>query len=258
VRSSIRLAIFPCLAVASVVAYLAPATAQTVATVQVVIRPVSSTGQPAPGFTVADGGGPVYCSRDPSPGAVDPNIETCGPAAAYVVACWHAAAVGKVLCTRDPSEHSLVSFTGAGGFVPTTALPPEQRAPLLLVLDDGTRCQIRVGGSWSKLKSHPDWLGTYGCGGVTAAWEPPNALHGGVDESTPSWTVKTASMAGTGPLVTRHVRMAYFVGTAEVGATLPSTGAPHLWWNLLAGVVLVVLGALLVYTTRDSAPRAAR
>jgi hypothetical protein len=44
-------------------------------------------------------------------------------------------------------------------------------------------------------------------------WAAPSALHWGVNESTSDWTVKTAPASGDGPLVTRHVRRAFFVGT---------------------------------------------
>lgn len=186
-------------------------------TVRVVVRPVTSSGQTLAGYRVSgEREGSVDCSyREPSPGAVSRNIELCSPSYEYAVACWKAPAPHRVLCLRDPSRKRLVRLRRTGKFAKTGVTRPADRAPLLLVLDDGTRCSIRDGGAWGQLKSHPKWSGTYSCSRHGVVWSPPNAKHYGVDESQASWTVRTASGAGRGRLVTRHVRRAYFVGTAR-------------------------------------------
>lgn len=185
-------------------------------TVRVVIRPVTHAGSASTGYTVhGEQNGAVDCSyHDPSPGAVDRNIEFCSPSVEYAVACWNSTAPHHVVCMRDPTAKQLVKLPRMGRFAHTKLARHAQRAPLLLMLRDGTRCFIRDGGAWSSLNSHPRWFGTYTCTHHGVVWSPPNAHHLGVNESTSSWTVRTASASGHGQLVTRHIKRAYFVGTA--------------------------------------------
>jgi hypothetical protein len=191
--------------------------ATTTATVRLVVRPVTGTGHAAAGFRVTRQSkrDEVDCRyRDPSPGAVSRDVEVCSPSAAYAVACWKAAEAGRVLCSRDASSRRIYSIPRSGAFAKTRLAKPRNRAPLLLILRDGTTCSIRVGGAWSSLKSHPNWYGTYTCDHHGAVWSPPNAPHDGVDESKPVWTVRTARFSGDGHVTVRAVRTAYFVGTA--------------------------------------------
>lgn len=188
------------------------------ATVRVVVRPVTAGGVAAPGFHVttkdATNAGPVDCSKpDPSPAAVSRNIESCIPSAEYAVACWKAATPHRVLCSRDPSSDLVYSLRRSGKFAESGLQPKRLRAPLLLVLSDGTKCSIRDGGAWSQLKAHPDWYGTYYCDRHGAVWSRPNAPHDGVNESRPAWSVHTSPASGDGAVTVRTVAKAYFVGT---------------------------------------------
>jgi hypothetical protein len=184
-------------------------------TAKVVVRPVTSTGHVRAGFTmVSEPTGLVDCNaQDPSPGAVSRNIEFCSPSAEYAIACWKAAAPHRVLCMRDPRSTRVVRIPRTGTFAPTGLAPLSQRAPLAITLGGGAYCSIRDGGAWPTLRSHPSWVGTYSCNNGDAVWAPPTATHNGVNESSASWTVRTARSSGVGPVVTRHVVRAYFVGT---------------------------------------------
>lgn len=190
------------------------------ATARIVVAPVTSSGQAAAGYHVqaeSQGWAVVDCSYpDPSPGAVSPNIELCSPSAAYAIACWKAAATKRVLCTRDPSSHELVEMKRTGKFAPTKIAKPRDRAPLLIVLTDGTRCQIRVGGAWGQPKGHPNLYGAYSCDRHGAAWLYAKGSyrdpHAGIDESHPSWRIRTGNGGRT--IVWRHIAEAYFVATA--------------------------------------------
>jgi hypothetical protein len=195
---------------------LKAAAATTVAapTVKVVVRPVTSTGHVRAGFTVTgEPSGSVDCSfRDPSPGAVSPNIEFCAPSAEYAVACWKAAAPHRVLCMRDPRTKHVVRIPRSGAFAATGVAAARLRAPLGMRLRDGDYCSIRDGGAWGQLPGHPNLFGTYACRHDGAVWATANAAHQGVNESQPSWTVHTAHF-GSSHLATRHVAKAWFVGT---------------------------------------------
>lgn len=193
-----------------------PAAAVAPATAKVVVYPVTSSGHAAAGFAVhAQHGFTVDCSdANPSPGALSPNIELCYPSAAYAVACWKAAAPGKVLCMRDPSTHKLYRIS-RGRFASTAINKPRNRAPLLIVLGDGTRCQIRVGGAWGQPKGHPNLYGAYSCDRHGAAWlwakGSHRDSHNGIDESSATWRIRV----GENTIVWRNIAKAYFVATAS-------------------------------------------
>jgi hypothetical protein len=82
------------------------------ATVRVVVRPVTSTGHVSAGFTLkTEPAGSVDCSsKQPSPGAVDFNIEFCSPSAEYAIACWNAAVAHRVLCVSRPAHQGRYPY----------------------------------------------------------------------------------------------------------------------------------------------------
>jgi hypothetical protein len=121
----------------------------------------------------------------------------------------------RALCMREPDKKKLVSIPLSGKFAKTALAPRKTRAPLLLVLTDGTKCSIRDGGAWGQLKSHPKWYGTYACEKHGVVWSPPKAHHYGIDESAAVWTVRTGPGGGKGKIVVRRIRRVYFVGTAS-------------------------------------------
>ncbi|HZC70042.1 MAG TPA: hypothetical protein VE442_05075 [Jatrophihabitans sp.] len=202
--------------IAGVAIVEAPAGAAPSPTVRVVVRPVTSAGHHAAGFTVTgEPSGSVDCSvADPSPGAVNRNIEFCSPSAEYAIACWKAAAPHHVLCMRNPRRKNIVLIPRHGAFAKTNPAPARQRAPLAMNLHDGDHCSIRDGGAGPVRHGHPQWSATYFCVHDGVVWAKPGAAHLGVNESAASWTVVTGGE--TGPLVTRHVAKAWFVGTHHV------------------------------------------
>jgi hypothetical protein len=180
-----------------------------------IVRPVNASGHAQAGFTVGPPFQrfPIDCSFDyESVGALSPNIEWCSPTAATAIACWKAAAAHKALCLTDVFEPELSRFQLRGRFAPSSVRPAEERAPLGLLLANGDRCWIRDGGAWEYLPHHPNLFGTYSCEHNRAVYAVAGAPHEGVNESQPSWTVRTAHY-GHRTLVTRHVVQAWFVAT---------------------------------------------
>jgi hypothetical protein len=184
------------------------------ATQRVVIRPVTATGRLAEGFTAVPGTqGPAECtgtSGPASPAAVDGGIVECSPAFLDAVACWRASTARSVLCYRDPWSTQLTLLPTDGPVAAAAAL--RTPSPLGLLLADGTRCWLRIGGAWSRLDGHPELFGTYGCQNQIAVWGRADA--DGIDRSGPVWTVRLAPMSGHGTLRTVAVRTGYYVGTA--------------------------------------------
>jgi len=180
----------------------------------VVIRPVTAAGRPAAGYTVVPGTqGTADCTApigSASPAAVDGGIVECSPAFLYAVACWRRSTARSVLCYRDPWSKQLTQLPTDG----PVANPAATRipSPLGLLLADGSRCSLRIGGAWSNLDGHPELYGTYGCDHQIAVWGL--ADRDGIDRSAPAWTVRVAPMSGHGTLHTVAVRAAYYVGTA--------------------------------------------
>jgi hypothetical protein len=81
--------------------------------------------------------------------------------------------------------------------------------PIRLDLDNGDRCRLRNGGSWSVPDANPDLVGWYYCTRVAAVWGRPKT---GIDRSGRTWKVITGNE--TGALASHNVSVAYFVGTA--------------------------------------------
>lgn len=191
-----------------------PSASATPATSRAVIRPVTAAGRPATGYRAVPGpSGAIDCTApigDTSPAAVNGGIVECSPAAAYAVACWRTTTARSVLCYQDPwSRRLTVLHTDGPVAVPAAARTP---SPLGLLLADGTRCWLRIGGAWADLDGHPELSGTYGCQQQIAVWG--EGSDEGIDRSAPTWTVRIAPMSGHGRLRTVAVRTAYYVGTA--------------------------------------------
>lgn len=197
---------------------LAPPAAAAGVTVKIIVRPVTTAGHAASGFTVhpQHPGYGVDCSfAGASPGALSPNIEECSPSAAYAIACWKAADAGKVLCMRDPTTHRVDEMPREGKFANTPIAKPRYRAPLVIILGDGSQCDIRDGGAWPRPKGHPNLYGAYSCAKYGVAWSYSKGRyidpHNGIDESTPTWRIRV----GEKKIVWRDIAKAYFVATAS-------------------------------------------
>jgi hypothetical protein len=186
--------------------------APTPVTEIVVLRPVTASGDPAPGYTVTDETtSTITCVPPPGPSkvAVDGNILACSPAAAYAVACWKDPTPSMAVCFNDPWTKKLARVRLEGSFPTVTARP--QVDPLGLLLSNGEHCRIRNGGAWSALEGHPGWSGTYACSNGKVLWG--NGGSSGVNRSSPRWTVEQTPATGIGQLSTLRVVQAYFVGT---------------------------------------------
>jgi hypothetical protein len=192
-----------------------PAGATVTFTSRTYIRPVTSTGHPASGFTLhSEPNGSVDCTANvPSPAAINANIDFCSPSAEYAVACWKSAVPARALCFRNVLTKDVYRIPRTGAFHPTTLAPTQFRAPLAMKLTNGDLCTIRSGGAAGSLTGHPNLFTTYFCVHSGEIWASTSARHLGVNEAHPLWTVQTAP-AGNHALVTRHVLRAWFVGNA--------------------------------------------
>lgn len=184
----------------------APARAEA-GTRQVVVRPVTTEGRPAPGWPVVRQRGAASCTGA-ARGAVDPGIVTCFPTVYGLAACWRSQR-HTALCVRSLFEHQLVRVRYQGRF--PRAVAPAQAAPNDLTLGGGRACRIRTGGAWGSPPGHPRWVGYYSCddGAVYGPARPAD----GIDRSEPAWTVHVVE----GPrarVTVRAVRAAFYVGTA--------------------------------------------
>ena len=172
-----------------------------------VVRPVTTAGTPAPGWTVHRERGRATCD-EASVSAVRAGIVSCSPSAAYLPACWRSGH-HTVLCLRDPLKHTLVRMRYAGTF-PQVAKPATP-TPLAMTLFDGQGCQLRVGGAWAAPKDHPRWVGYYSCDDGGDVYGPRR--DDGVIRTRPLWWVREVYDLKT--VHHRAVRTAYLVGTAH-------------------------------------------
>lgn len=174
---------------------------------RVVVRPVDASGQARPGWTVHRMKGVTVDCGGAAAAAVDNGIYECFPTAAYLPACWPSSH-HTVLCLRDARERKLVRvrYTGRLG----AATQPRLPSPQDLVLAGGQVCELRIGGAWGTLPTHPNWVGFYSCkhGSV---YGPPSG--DGVNRSDEPWTVHVWKGGTRHDVVRRSVVTAYFVGT---------------------------------------------
>ena len=192
---------------ASVYAGSAGAHAATPHTHRIVVRPVDANGDAAAGWTVHRQRGVTVQCDGAAPAAVDDGITECFPTAEYLPACWKSHH-HTVLCLRDAGRQRLVRVRYTGAFGSPTA--PQHASPQDLVLGDGQTCDIRVGGAWGTLPSHPHWLGYYSCS-HGSVYGP--ASGDGINRSKPRWTVHVWTSGTADTVVRRGVARAYYVGT---------------------------------------------
>lgn len=192
----------------------APSTAPHAGPETVVLKPVDAQGNTTAGWTKnsSQRATAVDCSyTTPSPSAVDGGVYSCSPAAASADACWPTAGGSYVLCLQDPFARELTLLSASG--IKPKAKAVQDPSPLGLVLDDGTQCRLRNGGSWGSNDTQPDYVGYYSCkvsGSFAAVWGPYGGP--GIKKGPNGWTVQTGS--GHGPLKTHTVVKAILVGVA--------------------------------------------
>ncbi|MFI6041641.1 hypothetical protein ACIA8C_08390 [Nocardia sp. NPDC051321] len=173
--------------------------------------PFDAQGAPTAGWEVDDkvGSGPIDCSYDEaSPSATTDNILACSPSAAAADSCVAVANKPAALCLIDPFSTRLTRY--ATSTVRTTGVhAPQAPTPIGLVLDDGTTCRLRNGGSWSRQEANPDYIGYYSCRGTgfQAIWGPPDGPA--ITQQPDGWTVQFGS--DRGPLTQHRVTEALYV-----------------------------------------------
>jgi hypothetical protein len=184
-----------------------PATTAT-RTDRVVVRPVDASGHAVAGWSVTHEKGSVSCDGA-APSAVDAGIAECFPTALYLPACWKSQH-HTVLCLRDARTTKLVRVHYTGAF--PTAATPKRPTPQNLDLAHGQTCDIRIGGAWGQLPSHPNWVGFDSCT-KGSIYGPPSG--DGVNRSSALWSVRVWKSGTKQQVVTKTVDTAYFVGTAS-------------------------------------------
>ncbi|GAA2405846.1 hypothetical protein GCM10009856_13280 [Mycolicibacterium llatzerense] len=188
-----------------------------------VLKPVDAQGNPQPGWEVDETrrGDSIDCSfGGASRYDVSTSVRFCGATADSGDACWPADQT-HVLCVVDAFSKVLHRVGAVGLGIPRKPLEGDPR-PFALVLDDGTKCQARNGGAWSRQKEQPEWYGYFSCDGVqnNAAWGPDGK---DIDKDSDGWHVFVGPYDGH---LTKHkVAEAYYVGVAgQSDATDPIRG----------------------------------
>ena len=176
---------------------------------RIVVRPVTSAGAAAPGYTIREEDLTDTCG-EASVVAVDDGITSCGPTADYLPACWQSSG-GTMLCYRNVWSREIVRVHLAGTL--SSVVAETSPLPLGLELANGVHCGLRIGGAWSRPQSHPDWFGTYFCDNKQALWAPGDAQNP-ASSGQAYWVVHLGAASGVGNLTDVGVRTAYFVGTA--------------------------------------------
>jgi hypothetical protein len=197
---------------ASSVTAIAQNSTRGLSTQRIIVRPVSYAGHVTPGYHVTtEPNSSLDCTfPSASPASVDSDVLACSPDSEYALACWLSRTPHRTLCLRDARTKQLVSIHRKGAMA--QALPYKVRAPLDLVLTNGTLCTLRDGGAGASLQGHPTWAAFYYCQHNQAIWAPGNARNWGIDRSHALWTARTAPENGHGSLTTSQLARAWFVG----------------------------------------------
>lgn len=177
--------------------------ARTQHTHRVVVRPVTATGKPAPGWTVHREAGTLDGCSASSGSAVGRGIDVCFPMYLAAFSCWKSTD-HTVLCLQRVAGHRIARIRYRGRFHVGAA--PRHAVPQELRLYDGQTCTVHVGGAWPPAPGHPRWAGFYRCG-RGFVYGP---LSGdGINRSRPVWRVREVQH---GRYVTHRVRTATYVG----------------------------------------------
>lgn len=171
---------------------------------------VNSAGQPADEYTQepaeSDRAVLSECS-EPSVSAMRPGIYSCFPFAASATTCWPSPPLA-MLCLDDPWGKRLTRF-----FYSTSTLapvqPPSRPQPLAVLLEDGSQCDILIGGARGRMDGY---VPAYGCDGGN---RPPIVVTTpgsgeGIEQTASTWTAWVADLNET-PRA-RRVLTAIFAG----------------------------------------------
>ena len=171
------------------------------------VRPVTGSGQPAPGWTVSPETIAVECGYA-SPAAISDDVQYCSPAAASADVCWPRPGGASVLCLWDPWQKTVHEYPATGVAAHVDAVADVE--PLGLELTDGTRCRLRNGGSWDSRADDETLAGFYSCGNSAVIWAPQGGSA--FDRTSPRWTVRVGT--ANSPLKVVPVVTAYVAATA--------------------------------------------
>jgi hypothetical protein len=177
----------------------------------IVVRPVTKAGLPAAGYKVVnDNSGTLTCGTYGY--RVDASVvSVSGKTYQGAIEAWKDGtnpAGDTVLVLRSPFSHTLYRLKA-------TTIKPVGRAatptPFGLVLGTGARFTVHFGGTSNMLTGHPKLRDTYTSTNGNAVWAQTGY---GIDKKSGRfWLVRVASPSGK--LVSRTVKTAYFVGTAN-------------------------------------------
>jgi len=145
-----------------------------------------------------------YCSQTNV--AQHAGVYRCGSSADHLPACWPS--VDYLYCLHGPADNTVVRVW-AGTSLPA-ASEPGLTVPWQIVLADGSRCDIRLGGAWDK---PPDGYNySYSCEGTVVALLVPES-GATLDTSGSTWTA-AAQADWHGPVQTVEVKQAVYAGAA--------------------------------------------
>ena len=176
---------------------------------RVVVRPVDKSGKAVSGWTVTSQKGLTVSCSGAAAASVSTGILECYPTVDYLPACWKSTN-HTALCLRNARKHSLVRVTYRGSWAAAAA--PKRPSPQDLTLGQGQPCQLRIGGAWGVLPSHPEWQGFYSCS-KGSVYGP--AKGDGINRAHQPWTVHLWKSGTKQDVVVRQVATAYYVGTAS-------------------------------------------
>jgi hypothetical protein len=191
------------------------AVAEPPATQVITAVAVGPNGEPINGYQAATSQSNVTAVSDctPSPSAVAEGIYYCSPSAARADTCWPSTP-GSLLCVEDPWDKRLHRVTYGGPLPPVH--PADKPAPFALLLDDGSRCRLALGGARGGRDDGYDVV--YLCEAL-AVLAPvySNIPEDAIDRSQPLWAVKVGEPVESAthpstPPATHAVTTAWFAG----------------------------------------------
>ncbi|MCK0175901.1 serine/threonine-protein kinase [Mycolicibacterium sp. F2034L] len=176
---------------------LPPAPPQPTPTEIVTAAAVNSAGLPAAGYSEK----PASPSRatlsecsQPSVSALQPGIYSCYPFAASATTCWPAQPQA-MLCLDDPWNKQLTRFAFSTATLPPVQ-PPSIPQPLAVLLADGSRCSILIGGARGRADGYSPAYGCNGGDGPPIVVTTPGSGEG-IDQTAPTWTAWVADVNET-------------------------------------------------------------
>lgn len=159
-----------------------------------------------------------YCSQTGV--AQHAGVYRCGSVADSLPACWPS--VDYLYCMHDPADDTVVRVRM--GASPPAASEPDHPNPWQIVLANGSRCDVRLGGAWDK---PPDGYNySYSCDGNVVALLA-SANWPTLDTGSSTWTVAGQADWGA-PVETFEVAQVIYAGAtptapaAQTGAACPS------------------------------------